>query len=409
MGNKNTKNYSSLEDIINDINIELQNIPKNGYYLLSEFEKKFQNSEYLLILNKLVEINDIKAKIDALDSKYGSNYKIFKEYENNLEILNNEANDLCKEIPNPLATGNTDFWLKMYNIIICSKISSLKYNFMGKIIKNIPYFQKCEIFPENITFDQLNIWFNLHFETKTEVFVDIFQEYLNDEYKFTQKLLDNFYTTDHIFEGLNYNLNILDNYPDNIKDFFLTHILINNNPDFTGPFSYNDEDDYLKVPKNIEDSLQYKNINILEDFCTILNFIVNDKMNQMSFFQNPILIDYINRNQKYFEENKEKSIIDEQIKNQEKKAKNEEKQENLITREKIDIKISELNNKIKEIQEQIDISIDQIKIDELQLKISKIKTKIENVEKIIDKPEAQIYLSISSIQESLYQIEESLI
>lgn len=294
MGNSNSANHrETFEEYVTDLNENLSKIPKDGFFLKDDFKnnsEKIKESQLKLGL-PVEDVDNVLQQITILD-----NLKRDELYDG--ESL--KLSELVCKIPNSIVEQNhTEFWTKIYNLLSLDKLLNHKYSFMGKSPLKDIYFTEIDI-PEEISYNQLNVMFNKIL--KFEEIKNIYQLYIEDEASFSKLLLDNFYTSDHIFTGLTHNLSILNDYSEPVKNVILTHILINNRSDFIGQFRYNTSRDDLSFPQNIEDSIQYQSISNFEDSYNLIAFTSSDKMNQLSFIHQQNIQEFIGKNYENFKE-----------------------------------------------------------------------------------------------------------
>lgn len=78
------------------------------------------------------------------------------------------------------------------------------------------------------------------------------------------------------------------------------HIILDNNSSFSGNFKYSKNNDHLKLPKSIEKSDQYMEINLFDDVIDLLLFTLNIDFENLLFLKQPIFADFIEENFEYF-------------------------------------------------------------------------------------------------------------
>lgn len=298
MGNKTSASYNSVAEICEKLNENLQSFPTNGCFTLQDF---LENSQEI---SKQLEINEMPLELLDQVANLVQQYKNLKSYDPEKKTLENQIADILKNIPNPNVneTSGADFWLDIYNLLVYDLLSHSKFSTFNKLGENLPTFDhRIQEFPEGITFTQINLALN-QILNKNGISINYYNMYQTDEREFCQLLLSSFYPTDHIYTGLTYNLEVINVFSKKARDLILMHVILNNRLDFTGPFRYSENDSHLQLPKSIDESKQFQDIDLFQDVLDVILFTVNMDFENLSFLNQPIYADFIQSNKKHFDD-----------------------------------------------------------------------------------------------------------
>lgn len=304
MGSNQSASFDSIENVLEKLNNDLQSLPTMG---------SFSPSDFLNDLQKIKSSQESMGKpTEIVDQIYNLciEQSQLKSYDPKQKELHDQITELLVQVPNPLVDENDDdsreFWLGVYNLLVYDIISHSKFSAMSKS-GNVPTFDhRVQELPENVTLNQINLKLNYVMDRNLDQVVNFYQMYLEDKHEFCQVLMGTFYTVDHIYAGLTYNLEVINCFSKKVQNLILMHVILNNRSDFSGEFRYSKDDDHLKLPESIENSDQYLAIDSFEDVLDVVLFTVSRDYENLSFLRQPMYQDFIEEHSEYFNETFEK-------------------------------------------------------------------------------------------------------
>lgn len=293
MGNSPAKSFDSINDVLQHVNEKILSFSALGSFAPNDFVEnldfiKTKNPE---MLNTINEISVISNQMKSLN-----------KYDPLATTLKNTILQLLTQIPNPIVdeTQGYEFWLKIYNLLICDTLCRSKFRMLGKS-GNVPTLNhKIQELPQGMTFNQINLMLNYEIDDCPKTITNYYQLFIDNEKDFSQTILKTFYTTDNIYVGLTYNLEVIKCFSKKVQNVILMHVILDNKPDFSGDFRYNCDNNHLKLPQNIEKSEQFLAIDEFDDALDLILFTVGIDFENLSFLKQCAYREFIDEHQEYF-------------------------------------------------------------------------------------------------------------